>query len=305
MKLETLIYGIYPKSEELRRSISNYEREKIGTPEIVKEFEKEKNELIERFGSSGISYFSDPILNWYDIFRPFSLMFTGFELGQLTRYKETNTFYRLPVVHDVGDNTIRYDRLLEGKENPPANLFSSSTANGHLAFFPGVHSFYAMSDIRRNISEEEFSAFVVKNYMQIMKRYGMRGAVIFDPMEYGEASLSPLNPLIEKYPVYLVTTGKLSKKNFAGLNGDLASIISDQMPGNIMVASENSKVPGIKAIDARNTLMESAEELKHRVSRVGEDANVERIIVANSESFDFLPRQIADRKTEVMAELGE
>ena len=34
----------------------------------------------------------------------------------------------------------------------------------------------------------------MKNYMQIMKRYGMRGAVIFDPVEYGDASLSPLNP---------------------------------------------------------------------------------------------------------------
>lgn len=305
MKIQTLIYGIYPKSEELRRSISKYERGKIGNPEIAAEFEKEKKGLIEKFNSSGITYFSDPVLNWFDLFRPFSLIFHGIELGQLTRYKETNTFFRLPVVHDTGDNTISYEKLLEGKENPPVELFSSSSANGHLAFFPGAHSFYAMSDVRRNISEEEFSAFIAKNYALIMKKFGMRGAVIFDPIEYGKSSLSYLNQIIGKYPVYLVSSGKLSSQNFEGLSTKPASIISDPEKGNFEISAENSSVPGIKIIDARNTLMESASEVRHTISKIAGDGGVDTVIVANTESFDFLPRLVADRKVDMMAKLGE
>lgn len=305
MKIETLVYGIYPKSEKLRKSISRYERKKIGHEELELEFEAEKKEIIAKLLSSRITYFSDPILNWYDLFRPLVLLFDGIDLGQLTRYKETNTFYRLPIISDLGNDGLNYEELREGKENPPVSLFSSQSSEGHSAFFPGAHSFFSMSETRNGITEKEFSSYLVKKYTRLMADSGMKSAIIYDPVELGESTLEYLNPLVEKYPVLLVTTGRISPRNFEGLKAKLQSVVSDFEGENFSVATEYSRTPGIKMIDATNTLLESAETMRKELFEISENNSVDRAIVANTESFDFLPRQIADRKLALMSGLGE
>ena len=53
---------------------------------------------------AGLDYLSDGLLNWQDIFRPFDEAARGLEPGPLTRFLNTNTFYRrtLHVLSDAG-----------------------------------------------------------------------------------------------------------------------------------------------------------------------------------------------------------
>jgi 5-methyltetrahydropteroyltriglutamate--homocysteine methyltransferase len=304
MEIETLVYGIYPKSEKLRRIISRYERNQVSTSDLALEFQAEKEEIIKRLTSLGINYFSDPILNWYDLFRPLALILEGTYLGPLTRYRETNTFYRIPIINDISRKKVSYEKLFEGKENPPTELFSPPVSNRHLAILPGAHSFYGMSEVRDGITEKAFSEHISEMYSSILEKYGYTGAVIYDPLEYGDSSLEYLNPLMEKYSIYLVTSGKLRRQNFARTNGKLASVIVDPSRDNYALAAEQSEIPGLKVIDTGNTLIETNRIIADAISDSVGNEKIGKIIIANNESLDFLPRQVADRKVSFMSGLG-
>ncbi|MEM0155200.1 MAG: hypothetical protein QW597_01170 [Thermoplasmataceae archaeon] len=304
MEIETLVYGIYPKTEKLRKIISKYERNQISASDLSLEFVAEKKEIIARFASIGISHFSDPIVNWYDLFRPLALIFEGIDLGPLTRYRETNTFYRIPIISDIGRRNIQYETLFEGRENPPTELFSPQTSGRHLAIFPGAHSFYSMSEVKDGITEKEFSDYLSEMYGSILKKYGYSSVLIYDPLQYGDSNLSYLNPLLEKYSIYAVSSGRISKQHFSGTSRKFASVIVDPVHDNYAVASEVSELPGLKVIDARNTLIETNRIVANTISDSVGNGRIEKIVIANNESFDFLPRQVADRKVSFMSGLG-
>ena len=79
----------------------------------------------------------------------------------------------------------------------------------------------------------------------------------------------------------------------------------DPTRSNLQVARDHSTVPGIKLVDGHNTRMESVDEIRKKAEELSRGMNIERMIVANSDYLDFLPRKIADQKVKLLAGLGE
>ena len=95
-ELQAFAPGIYPRSEALVQATRDLDRGRT-TPEAVDEqIERDLAELISAEQAAGLDLVADGMLRWQDHFRPLLEAAEGLETGALTRFRDTNTFFRAP-----------------------------------------------------------------------------------------------------------------------------------------------------------------------------------------------------------------
>lgn len=108
--------GIYPRSEALVQATRDLDRGRT-TPEAVDEqLARDLAELVAVQQAAGLDLLSDGMVSWQDVFRPLVEATTGLEPGALTRFLDTNTFYRAPEAGGVGP---RLQAPLDGRYVAP------------------------------------------------------------------------------------------------------------------------------------------------------------------------------------------
>jgi 5-methyltetrahydropteroyltriglutamate--homocysteine methyltransferase len=90
--------GVYARSEELVQATRDLDRGRTTEEAVEEQRLADLRAFIEVQREAGLDYFSDGLLNWQDIFRPFDESAEGLRPGPLTRFLNTNTFYRAPAV---------------------------------------------------------------------------------------------------------------------------------------------------------------------------------------------------------------
>src|ERR671935_1984876 len=96
MKLEAFAPGIYPRSEALVQATRDLDRGRTTQDAVDEQVERDLAELISEQQAAGLDLLSDGMLRWQDHFRPLLEAADGLETGALTRFLDTNTFYRAP-----------------------------------------------------------------------------------------------------------------------------------------------------------------------------------------------------------------
>ncbi len=297
VKIEGLIHGIYPKSEKLRIRIGRWERGLLKSQELDS-IVKEETEEFEKLAGDSLLH-SDPLFNWYDIFRPITLISEGLELGPLTRFEETNTFYRIPLIQSLPRLNAQPEKFLELDENPPLPLYHSS--GRWIAFLPGLQTFYAYSRNMGSVPRETFFQEMGRIYSEILRRFDAYSAFFMERGPLDQAVIRAYSEIQDPGKTMLFTTGKLSSSAFSGTRDKFQSIIVDPERENLRTAAAHSLVPGIKLIDGKNTKMETRKGIVEQVSELSSGIPVQRIIVTNSDYLDFLPRAIADKKVSLLS----
>jgi 5-methyltetrahydropteroyltriglutamate--homocysteine methyltransferase len=95
-ELQAFAPGIYPRSEALVQATRDLDRGRT-TPEAVEaQVERDLAELVAAEQAAGLDFLADGMLRWQDHFRPLLEAADGLETGALTRFLDTNTFYRAP-----------------------------------------------------------------------------------------------------------------------------------------------------------------------------------------------------------------
>ena len=95
-ELQAFAPGIYPRSEPLVQATRDLDRGRT-TPEAVDEqVERDLADLVSAQQAAGLDLLADGMLRWQDHFRPLLVAAEGLETGALTRFLDTNTFYRAP-----------------------------------------------------------------------------------------------------------------------------------------------------------------------------------------------------------------
>lgn len=95
-ELKAFVPGLYARSEALVQATRDLDRGRT-TPEAVDEqVESDLAELVSVQQQAGLDLLADGMLRWQDVFRPFVEAADGLETGALTRFLDTNTFYRAP-----------------------------------------------------------------------------------------------------------------------------------------------------------------------------------------------------------------
>ena len=94
--MQAFIPGLYARSEALVQATRDLDRGRM-TPEAVDEqVERDLAELVSVQQAAGLDLLADGMLRWQDVFRPLVEAADGLETGALTRFLDTNTFYRAP-----------------------------------------------------------------------------------------------------------------------------------------------------------------------------------------------------------------
>ncbi len=94
--MQAFVPGLYPRSEELIQATRDLDRGRT-TPEAVDEqTERDLAQLVSAQQDAGFDLLADGMLRWQDIFRPFVEGSEGLQTGALTRFLDTNSFYRAP-----------------------------------------------------------------------------------------------------------------------------------------------------------------------------------------------------------------
>jgi 5-methyltetrahydropteroyltriglutamate--homocysteine methyltransferase len=96
MQLEAYAPGIYPRSEALVQATRDLDRGRTTQQAVDEQVERDFAELVAVQQAAGLDLLADGMLRWQDYFRPLLEGADGLETGALTRFLDTNTFYRAP-----------------------------------------------------------------------------------------------------------------------------------------------------------------------------------------------------------------
>ena len=88
--------GIYPRSEALVQATRDLDRGRTTQEAVDEQVERDLAELVSVQQQAGLDLLADGMLRWQDLFRPLHAVSDGLENGALTRFLDTNTFYRAP-----------------------------------------------------------------------------------------------------------------------------------------------------------------------------------------------------------------
>lgn len=300
-----LTYGIFPKTEKLRVRIGRWQREILSAKELESLVQEETALFQQLARENGISSFTDPLFNWFDIFRPISLVTGGIELGPLTRYGETNTFYRLPEIRKpltLEGNPAKYREL---SENPPLPLYHVDQGEDQLAFLPGPVTFFHFCGNIAGNSFESFSENLGKLYSELLSKFRFRKFLVFESVPLAGGNLGPFYKSVDPEKTILATTGNLNIKSLESAGKKFHSVATDADKENIKAAAAFSSIPGLSLIDAHNTKLEDPKALTARIDGLGKELGIHKFYVTHSDYLDFLPRQIAEKKLQLIGKVGE
>jgi 5-methyltetrahydropteroyltriglutamate--homocysteine methyltransferase len=94
--LQAFAPGIYPRSEALVQATRDLDRGRTTQEAVDEQVQRDLAELVSVQQSAGLDLLADGMLRWQDHFRPLLEAAEGLETGALTRFLDTNTFYRAP-----------------------------------------------------------------------------------------------------------------------------------------------------------------------------------------------------------------
>jgi 5-methyltetrahydropteroyltriglutamate--homocysteine methyltransferase len=99
--LQAFIPGLYPRSEALVQATRDLDRGRTTQEAVDEQVDRDLAELVSVQQQAGVDLLADGMLRWQDVFRPFVEAADGLETGALTRFLDTNTFYRAPSASNV------------------------------------------------------------------------------------------------------------------------------------------------------------------------------------------------------------
>ena len=100
MELKAFAPGIYPRSEALVQATRDLDRGRTTAEAVAEQAARDLRELVSAQEAAGLSPLADGMLGWQDVFRPLAEASDGLDARPLTRYLDTNTFYRAVLVED-------------------------------------------------------------------------------------------------------------------------------------------------------------------------------------------------------------
>lgn len=97
MKTKTTLIGLFPRPEYLVQATRDYDRKRISQDKLDEIFELAERQVLHTERIYSFDTITGGYLKWQDIFRPFTEIWCNTKAGPLTRFFETNTFYRQPI----------------------------------------------------------------------------------------------------------------------------------------------------------------------------------------------------------------
>jgi 5-methyltetrahydropteroyltriglutamate--homocysteine methyltransferase len=300
-EIRAYVPGIYARSEELVQATRDLDRGRTTEEAAEEQRLADLRAFIEVQREAGLDYFSDGLLNWQDIFRPFDESAEGLRPGPLRRFLNTNTFYRAPaveaetpkMVQPLGEPFFRNEELPRGRwvATLPSPYSLAEQAAGKIE--PRTVAETILGPQIRWLADNGCAYLVLQETALFSRASGAS-----DSYRLSEA-LDALDALAGSLPIAL----QLPFGDAGDILGELMELDVDAI-GVDFYATDASSLPRpfpktllAGVIDARNSLLEEAEAVADFGRSLLEymDEGTQLHLVPNGD-LQFVPEKIAREK---------
>jgi len=291
--------GIYARSEELVRATRDLDRGRTTEAAVQDQRETDLRSFLEAQREAGLDYLSDGLLNWQDIFRPFDEAARGLEPGPLTRFLNTNTFYRAPAV--TGEAPKLADPLAE-----PYFRIGDLPRNRWVATLPSPHALARSAT--GDLSPQAVAEGVLGPQIRWLAGNGCAMVVLQETSLFGGGiDVYPLSDALDALQSPLPIALQIPFGDAGDFLGELVELEVEAI-GVDFYATDLEALPRpfpktllASVVDARNSLLEEPEEIARFGRQLLEELEGELHLVPNGD-LQFVPEKIARQK---VLRLGE
>jgi len=308
--VKAYVPGIYSRSESLVQATRDLDRGRSSEQAVAEQRDADTDAFIGLQRQAGMDLLSDGLLNWQDIMRPFCEQARGLDTGPLTRFSNTNTFFRAPAV-ETGSPPVLTETLGE-------TYFKSGgfPAGGWVATLPSPYTLANLAIGQERLSPVEVAEGLIGPQIARLGEKGCALAVLQetsldsrsngagvsgDLLESVTALESPI-PLMLQMPfadsARLVP--ELVELPVEGVGVDFYAADVRQLPERL----PKTLVAGV--LDARNSLLEKPEDIAEfgRQLRPRLEDGAELHLVPNGD-LQFVPETIASQKVRILGEAAK
>ena len=312
----TTVVGNYPKigpgtqAPNLRTAINRAERGELSSEELQGVKEQVTAEVILEQVQAGVDLVTDGHVRWDDGQTYLARAISGFSFSGLIRYFDTNTYFRQPVVEGLlkwsAPITVADYRFASSHSAKPVKaVLTGPYTLGRLARDQQYH------DQRRLVLD---LAEVLNQEARALQAAGAPVVQFDEPaiikhkedfplfQEAMERLTQGLNPTLALYTYF----GDISDMypDFLKLPFQVFGLDYVMGPANWDVVHDlpSDVSLGLGVVNARNTRMETEEEIGEALRRIAPVASPENLYINPNCGLEFLPRETAYQKLARMVE---
>ena len=306
----TTMVGNYPKispdakAPSLRTAISRFDESRITLEELKRVEEEVTKEVIQDQVDAGLDLVTDGQIRWDDGQTYIARGIQGFTVNGLIRYFDTNTYYR----HPIPENRLQSNGAITVKDYEFA---AANSARPVKAVITGPYSLARLSQLGCYENLRSLVMDLVPILNREAKALQSAGASV---IQFDEPSILKHKEDIDLFAEAIegVTAGVTATTGVCTIFGDATGIHSRLFslpvdivgldfvmgPANYDLIGElpQEKKLGCGIVDARNTRLETVEDIAEAIKRVSGSVSPDRLYINPSCGLDFLPRPNARAK---------
>ncbi len=313
--MKTTVVGSYPKIPDppapgrWRTSVEKLQRGEI-TPADLRRVEDEvTEEVLREQADAGIDILTDGQIRWEDGLTYFARGLTGFTINGLQRYFDTNVYYRQPIATaevawqapiSVADYTFaaaHSPRPVKPVVTGPLTLavcsrdeFYGNPDQFVMALAAALNrELRALEEAGAELIQVDEPGLLVRRDRFPLFRRAMD--VLWDGIAARRALYTYFGHVEGLYPALLDLPVDILGLDF----------VAGQRNWEILRRAKFTKDLGLGVLDARNTRMESPDEVAAACRKAAELAPGASLYVGPSAGLEFLPRRVARKKLEALA----
>ncbi len=310
MIVRTGLTGPFPRSEALVAATRDLDRGRV-TPEVVEDlYGRTEAEVVALERRLGFTTITGGYLRSADLFRPFAETWEGFTVGPLTRWFETNTFYRQPILHAPPE---RVPGAIAARL-PPALRADPARAG---VLVPGPYTFAGLLENRSGEAEEALVHRLGRLLAEEVRELAGAGYATFQFTEPLLVDRPPERALAEAvvaaYAAIRASAGSATTLVWTyGADAVPAFPLLDRLPVGIvgvdLAETDWEAIPssaerrglGLGVVDPRTTLVEEAADVVRIVHALKERRRPSVVWLGPGGPLDLVPWEPATRKLHLL-----
>lgn len=294
-----------PREAKLRKAIHAFDQGKIAKEELERIFDEVTKEVIEEQISAGVELITDGQIRWEDGQSYIGRKLEGIEIGGLFRYFDNNTYYRQPIVK--GEIKWKEPIILEDWKK-------AQNWAGEIPVKAVLTGPYTLARLSKNEYYKDLSSLVHAYANALFEEVKLLEENHLSYLQFNEPSIQyfpeDFDLFLEIYKkIRKVYSGRLAIYTFfhtiLPLKDRLRDLPVDILGIDFVSRKENFEILkefpknlslGYGIIDARNTKLETPEQIKNLVESALEYVPEERLYINPSCGLEYLPRERAYEK---------
>jgi 5-methyltetrahydropteroyltriglutamate--homocysteine methyltransferase len=314
----TTVIGSYPKIPDLpapgkwRSAVEKFQKGQLDAAGLLAVEDEVTREAIADQVEAGVDLITDGQIRWEDGQTHFARKLRGFSINGLQRYFDTNVYFREP----VADGPVEWTGPITVDEFTFARSHSVKPVK---AVVTGPFTLASLSRNAHYPSQEAYVAALAQALNAELRALTAAGAEV---LQVDEPALCQHKDAYGLFAAAMRTLldGVKAKTILCTYFGDVGGVypqllelpfdvlgldfVAGHRNWDVIRSARFTKELQFGLLDARNTRVETTEEIVSAVRRMAEIVPLERVTLAPSAGLEFLPHGVARKKLRALVTGG-